>query len=156
MTWTIILILVIVGILLLLTEVLVVPGTTFVGITGFVLLVIGIWQAYAVYGTPEGHYMLLGVLVLTGLVLYFALKSKTWKRMMLDTQVDSKMNVVDAEKVKVGDTGKTISRLAPAGKAFINGDYYEVHTLGEFIDPQTEIEVIKIEYSKIMVKPKTT
>lgn len=154
MTWTVILLLILVGLLLLLLEVLVVPGTTFVGITGFVLLVVSIWQAYAIYGTPAGHYALLGTLVLTFLVLYFSLKSKTWRLMMLNTQIDSKMNEVDPAKVKPGDEGKTISRLAPSGKAFINGEYYEVQTLGEFIDPQTEIIVIKVEYSKILVKPK--
>ncbi|MDP2424216.1 MAG: NfeD family protein [Bacteroidales bacterium] len=154
MTWTVIILLIVVGLLLLLLEVLVVPGTTFVGVTGFVLLIISIWQTYVVYGSTAGHYTLLGILLLTFLALYFSLKSKTWRIMILNTQIDSKMNEVDPEKVKPGDAGKTISRLAPAGKAIINGEYYEVHTLGEFIDQQTEIVVIKVEYSKILVKPK--
>ena len=73
---------------------------------------------------------------------------------MLSSEVSSRVNVIEEGKVKPGDEGKTISRLAPVGKAIINGDYYEVHSLGEYIEPQTTIVVIRVEFSKIIVKPK--
>ena len=73
---------------------------------------------------------------------------------MLKSEIDSKVNVIDMEKIKVGDTGKTVSRLVPAGKAIINGDFYEVRTTGEFLDQDTEIEIEKIEANKIFIKPK--
>jgi membrane-bound serine protease (ClpP class) len=74
---------------------------------------------------------------------------------MLKTNIDSKVNVIDDIKVKVGDTGKADSRLVPAGKAFINGEYFEVRTTGEFIDPGTELVVTKVEFNKIFVKRKS-
>ena len=40
------------------------------------------------------------------------------------------------------------------GKALINGEFYEVSTDGDFVDPKTEILVLKIEYNKIIVKRK--
>ncbi len=154
MTWTLIIILLLAGLVLLLLEMLVVPGATIFGLLGFALLAVSVWQAYAAHGTPEGHYFLAGSVIFTVVLLYFALKSKTWRKAMLGSEVNSKVNVVEPGKVKPGDEGKTISRLAPAGKAFINGDYYEVHSLGEYIDPQTPIIVIQVEFSKIIVKPK--
>lgn len=154
MSWTIIIIFLLAGVLLMLLEVLVVPGATIFGVLGFLLIGVSIWQAYAAHGTPEGHYFLAGTFVLTIVFLSFALKSKTWRRAMLDTNVRSKVNVIEESQVKAGDEGKTISRLAPAGKALLNGEYYEVHSLGEYVDPQTPIVVIRVEFNRIIVKPK--
>lgn len=154
MSWTIIIIFLLAGVLLMLLEVLVVPGATIFGVLGFLLIGVSIWQAYAAHGTPEGHYFLAGTFVLTIVFLSFALKSKTWRRAMLDTDVRSKVNVIEESQVKAGDEGKTISRLAPAGKALLNGEYYEVHSLGEYVDPQTPIVVIRVEFNRIIVKPK--
>lgn len=154
MSWTLIIILLLAGLLLLLLEVLVIPGATIFGIAGFILLGVSIWQAYAAHGTPEGHYFLIGAILFTILLLYFALKSRTWRKAMLGSEMNSKVNVIEEDKVKPGDEGKTISRLAPVGKAIINGDYYEVHSLGEYIEPQIPVVVIRVEFSKIIVKPK--
>jgi membrane-bound ClpP family serine protease len=40
------------------------------------------------------------------------------------------------------------------GKAYFNGDYYEVRSSGEFIDQESELIVTKIEFNKIFVKQK--
>lgn len=155
MSWTVILALILVGLLFLILEILVVPGTTVVGVVGFILMAIGIWQTYVVYGSSKGHWVLAGSVVLTLGALALSLRSKTWNRAMLHAEILGKTNVYDAEKVKVGDTGKAVSRLVPMGKAFINDDYYEVRTSGEFLDQETEIVVTKIEHNKIYVKPKS-
>lgn len=154
MSWLVIAMLIIVGLLFLVLEILVIPGTAVVGIFGFGIMGVGIWQAYATYGTIAGHYTLGGTLLFTILSLYFSLKSKTWKKITLNDSVSSKVNVIEEDKVKPGDSGKTVSRLTPTGKAVINGDYYEVRSMGEFIDPGTKIEVIKVNFNKIDVKPK--
>jgi membrane-bound ClpP family serine protease len=152
MTWTIIVVLIAVGFLFLLLEVLVLPGTNIAGVLGFILLAVGIWQAFAVYGGMAGTITLLVTLLLSGVSLYFALKSKTWNRAALQKNIDSRVNLVDTEKIKPGDRGKTISRLAPMGKAEFAGEYFEVKTMSEFIDPGVGIEIVKIENSKIIVK----
>ncbi len=152
MTWTIIAVLIGVGFLFLLLEILVLPGTNIAGVLGFVLLGIGIWQAYAVYGGVAGTIALVLIVIFSVIALYFALKSNTWKRAALNKNIEGKVNIIDSEKIKPGDHGKAISRLVPMGKAIINGEYYEVKTNGEFIDQETEIEVVKIEYNKVFVK----
>ena len=152
MSWTIIFVLILAGLIFLLLEILVVPGTTVVGAIGFILMAIGIWQGYAAHGTPEGHYLLAGTLFATILLISMALRSKTWNRVMLHTNLDGKANVIDENAVKPGDTGKSVSRLVPMGKALINNEYYEVSSSGEFIDPGTEITVVRIENNKIFIK----
>lgn len=155
MSWTVIVALIVIGLLFLILEILVVPGSTVVGVVGFILMAIGIWQTYIVYGSTTGHYVLGGSLILTLGALALSLRSKTWKRAMLHTEILGKTNVYEAEKIKVGDTGKAVSRLVPMGKAFINDDYFEVRTSGEFLDQETEVVVTKIEHNKIYVKSKS-
>ena len=70
---------------------------------------------------------------------------------MLDSNIDSKVNEIDEEKLQVGDLGVAVSRLAPVGKARINDKMFEVQSMGEFIDVNAEIEVLRIEKSKITV-----
>jgi len=154
MSWVVIATLIIIGLIFLILEILVVPGTTVVGIVGFILMGIGLWQTYIVYSTPIGHYVLGGSLLLTLGALGLSLRSKTWNRAMLHTNINSKANVYDLTKINIGDAGKTVSRLAPMGKAIINDEYYEVRSSGEFVDQETEVEVTKIEFNKIYVKPK--
>jgi len=154
MTWTLIIILILVGFLFLLLEILVLPGTNIAGILGFVLIGIGVYFAFRI-GTTAGVITLGGSVVLSVVFLMLVLKSKTWKKLTLKSEIDSKVNVIDESQVKVGDTGLTVSRLAPAGKAMFKNDYFEVHTQGEFIDPDTEIIVTKVDFNKIYVKLKT-
>jgi membrane-bound ClpP family serine protease len=154
MTWTVIAILIVIGFLFLLLEVLVLPGTNIAGFIGFALIAIGVWQAFASYGNLAGSLTLAGSVVFSVVALYYSLKSGTWKRASLNKSIDSKVNVIDENEIKIGDCGNTVSRLAPMGKAFINNAYFEVKTQGEFVDEGTEIEVISIEFNKITVKPK--
>ncbi len=153
MTWTIIAILIVIGFLFLLLEILVLPGTNVAGFIGFALVAVGVWQAYATHGNLAGSLTLGGSVIFSGVALYYSLKSGTWKRAALKKSIDSKVNVIDETKIKIGDSGKTVSRLAPMGKAIINSIYFEVKTQGEFIDEGTNIEVINIDFNKITVKP---
>lgn len=154
MPWTLIAALIIIGLLFLVLEILVVPGTTVVGIFGLVLMGVGIWEAYHIYGATTGHLVVAGSLVITVIAIALSLRSKTWKRAMLSTEIKGKTNLINQEKVKPGDTGKAVSRLVPIGKALINDEYFEVRSMGQYVDQGTEIEVIKIDNNKIFVKPK--
>ena len=153
MAWTIIAVLILVGFLFLLLEILVLPGTNVAGVIGFALLAIGVWQAYAGYGTMAGTITLGGTLLFSVLALYYSLKSKTWEKVSLKTEIDGKVNLVDETTIKIGDKGIAISRLAPMGKAMINGKYFEVKTNGEYVDENTKVKVIEIDHNKIWVEP---
>ena len=82
------------------------------------------------------------------------MRTKTWRRLQLKTEIDGKMNDVDPEKVQVGMTGVAISRLAPMGTGQFGSEIVEVSSIQDFIEVDTEIEIVKIEGGKITVKPK--
>lgn len=155
MSLTLIIILIIAGLLFLLLEVMVIPGTTVVGVAGFALIAFSVWESYHTFGTPLGHFVLLGTIFFTILTIYLSLKSKTWNKIMLKTEVDGRVNELDTNHIKVGDSGISVSRLAPSGKAIFNDEYFEVHTNGEFIDQETNILVTHFLDNKVFVKRKT-
>lgn len=154
MGWGAIVFLIAIGIITILLEILVIPGVGIVGIIGFVSVVFGIFQAYSVYGTMAGNITLIVSAFIMVLLFVMSLRSNTWKRLMLNDSIDSKMNTIDEALVKVGSEGISISRLAPSGTARIEGELYEVHTLGEFVDENTELIVVKVNRNKIIVKTK--
>ncbi|MCF8465199.1 MAG: hypothetical protein K9G41_10180 [Flavobacteriales bacterium] len=140
------------GILLLLLEIIFVPGTTIVGVGGIILLAIGIYLAYDILGSTAGHLALASSVFAVFLSLIVLLKGKTWQRMALDTTVEGK-GVEQLEKlVAVGDRGKTISRLNPVGKALLGKKILEVSTTGGFVGENETIEVVKVEQNSIKVK----
>jgi membrane-bound ClpP family serine protease len=149
--WAVIIILILIGLLMLILEVLVLPGGV-AGIVGFMMMVAGIWMAYTSEGVMAGNITLLVTIGVNVLGLILALRSKTWKKAMLQTKIDSRVNVIDASELKPGDKGKTISRCAPMGKAIFNDKFYEVSTFTDFIDENVDIEIIRIEGKKIIVK----
>jgi membrane-bound ClpP family serine protease len=151
--WAIIVILILTGILLLVLEVLVIPGTGFAGVLGFVVMASGVWFAYEKKGTDAGHMVLAAALVLNIVAILFSLRAKTWKKAQLKTSINGKASANPAKKLKTGDRGKTVSRCAPAGKISVNGEYFEATAGTEFIDPGTTIEIVKIENNKIYIKP---
>lgn len=154
MSLTLIFLLIALGLILLLLEVFVIPGTSVFGIVGGVLVIFSIWQAYKVFGSDKGNIIVLVTAALIVATLVVAFKSNTWKRMMLNTNVEGRVNVIEENKLHVGDTGKTISRISPAGTAIFDKELYEVHTQGDFIDQETEIIISKLEDNKIFVKRK--
>ena len=153
--WTVIFILIGIGLIVVLLEILVIPGGGLAGVLGFALMAIGVFLTYSREGTTAGHLVLAGTLVVNIGTLILALRSKTWDRAMLKTNIDSRVNTIEDNELNIGDIGKTISRCTPMGKALINDRFYEVTSYSEFIDEETEIEVIKIEKSKIFIKLKS-
>ena len=138
---------------MLLLEILVIPGSGVAGIIGFGLMVAGIWLAYSREGATSGHITVGITLGLSFIILLLALRSKTWNKAMLSTQINSKVNTIDRAILNIGEKGKTISRCAPMGKAVFNDKFYEVSAYSDFIDEGKDIEIIKISGNKIFVKP---
>ncbi len=152
--WTIIITLIAVGLLIVLLEILVIPGGGVAGVVGFGLMVTGVYLAFDRQGVTAGLLVLGATVVVNIASLVLALRSKTWDRAMLKKQIDGKVNLIDVQNIKAGDVGKTISRCAPTGKAFINNDFVEVNAGTEFIDENQAIEVVRIEGNRILVKQK--
>lgn len=149
MNTTLLIIVLILGVVLLALEIVALPGGI-AGTFGVGLIAFGVWQTYALFGSSTGTIVLLCAIALCVLMLIWFMKTKTWKRFSLNEESDSKVNQLEPA-VKVGTKGVTISRLAPTGKALIDGQTMEVHAVNKFIDPDHPIEVVGIEGYRIDV-----
>ena len=143
------------GVIFLLLEIFLLPGITVSGIAGFVFLLGGIAYAYMYMGPVAGNVsLLIAGLLLAGSFIYF-IKSKSLRRISLTTNIDSKVDTSDLNKINVGDEGITQSRLNPIGKVFINNLIVEAKSInGEMIDEDTEVVVNKVDWSNIIVSRK--
>lgn len=149
-----VIIIIVLGIILLLLEFLIFPGVTVFGIGGFLFILFGIGAAYYYHGVQTGNYALLITIVLSLITIVFMFKQKTWKKIGLESNIVSRNVPFDTEKIHKGDKGKTVTRLAPIGKVIINDVICEGKSLSGFIDENTEIIVIKVLQTQIIVKPK--
>jgi len=155
MSLFVIILLIVLGIVLLLIEFLVIPGITIAGIGGLVLIGTSIYSTYKSYGSTTGNIVLIATFLLVLAATFFALRSKTWRKVMLNTTVDGKAAESFDDRLKPGDHGKAVTRLAPMGNAMFGDIITEVKTMGEFVDAGTEVEIVKVHNKEIVVKPIT-
>lgn len=149
MNTTLLIIVLLLGVVLLTLEIVALPGGL-AGAFGVAMIAFGVWQTYALFGNRIGTIVLLCSIALCVLLLALFMKRKTWNRFSLNEEIDSKVNQLEPT-VKIGAKGRTISRLAPTGKALIDGEQMEVHAVNKFIDPDHSIEVVGIEGYRIDV-----
>ena len=142
------------GIVLILLEIFLIPGITVAGIAGGILSVIAIYYAYSHIGVLGGTIALISSLIVFGVAFMILVKSKALDTIALKTDIQSTVASGDSLKVNEGDTGISISRLNPVGKVKINDVTMEAKSLGEFIDEETEVVVVKVSLTQLIVKIK--
>ncbi len=147
-----VILLILLGFLLLLIEFAIIPGITVAGIGGFALLAFSVYIAFTQYGTTAGFIVLAIVLIGAPIMIYYFFKSRTGKKMILESQLDGKVTNYNSI-LKVGDEGITIGRLAPSGKVKINNEIFEGRSIGTFIDHNTKIKIKRIESYNVIVEP---
>lgn len=141
------------GLVLLVIEIIFVPGTTVVGVVGFVFIVIGIGLSFRYFGSETGWITVGGSAIVSGALLYYSFKSNIWGRFALKSAIKSKVNEGELDHLSLGQEGITISALRPVGKAELLNQLFEVKTLGEYVDSGTKIRIIKILSNQIIVEP---
>ena len=149
----IVLLLVILGVVLLLVEFMLIPGVTIAGIGGVISFGVSVFLSFKYWGNLVGIIVLLSIVVFIPVLLYFLFKGKAVKPIMLNSDIESKVITVDSEKIHINDEGITIGRLAPIGRAKINGTNVEARSLGNYVEPKTKVRVIKIEGNTVIVEP---
>ena len=143
---------IIVGLILIFAEILIIPVVSVAGILGLLSLGGSCFYAFSQMGNVAGAIVTaVNVVLVVGLTVY-VLRAKTWKRLSLDTNIDSKA-VPEESALEIGDRGVTISRLAPMGSARFGTESVEVKSLEGFIDPDVEVEIVLMEDGKIYVRP---
>ena len=140
------------AVILFLVELFVIPGISLAGISALVCIIYANYYAFANLGTGAGFITLIisGIACIGSLVWF--MRSKTLDKLALKKDITSKIDRSAAEKVKVGDTGITITRLAQIGNAEINGNIIEVKSMDGLLNEKTPIVVNRITDAIIFVE----
>jgi membrane-bound ClpP family serine protease len=148
-----IILLIVFGIALLIAEFFILPGITVAGVGGFVLTAVGVFLTYKSYGALAGNVILVVSIILFVLTFWFSLKSKTWKKLALNSELEGRVNTIEGHKIHEGDRGVAVSRLAPMGRVRVNNMFIEAKSSTGYVDENTEVEIIKVNESNVLVKP---
>lgn len=148
-----------IGILLVFIELLILPGFGAAGVPGTLLILIGIGVAWWKFGfqtalTYTGA-TLIGVIPLAIVGLSVMRATPAGKTFILGkTQNKAEGFHAPPSELEslVGKSGKALTPLRPAGAALISGNRVDIVTQGEFVPAETEIEVIFVEGSRVVVR----
>ncbi len=148
-----IVILIIVGVLMLVAELVLLPGLSFAGICSLLANGGAIYLGFTRYGTTGGFIILAAIVILSLVATVVSLRAKTWQRLSLKSTVDGTCQSLPDNTLKIGDRGVTVTRLAPIGKVMIEEKTYEAKSFGDkYIDPRKEIEVVGFENFNAIVR----
>ena len=151
--WISIIALIIIGLALIVIELIFIPGTTVVGIVGLLCVIGGLVLTFNHFGNTVGWAATGGTAVFSAVVLIYSFKAGVWHRFALKNSISSKVNEDKPIAVQPGDEGIALSALRPIGKGEFNNELYEVRSLGELVEANTRIKVVKIDKRKIFVEP---
>jgi membrane-bound ClpP family serine protease len=140
-----------IGLILIFVEVMLIPGVGVAGILGLLSMGGSCFYAFHEFDNLTGG-IVTGVNALLLLVsMIYLLRAKTWKKMTLNTNIDAKAVREETATLMIGQRGKTVTRLAPAGSVRFGDDIVEARTMDSIIDPETEVKVIMLDDNKIYV-----
>jgi membrane-bound serine protease (ClpP class) len=148
------LLLLIAGLLLLVAEIVLIPGSTVVGLLGLASILGSIYLQYGdQFWTVAGVGATIGGLGL-GVVLWLLPQSSLTKRFFLQTSLAGGSASSSNQIVPnlVGRYGVTITNLRPSGMANIEGERLDVVSDGEFIDVGAKVQVLSVEGRRVLVK----
>lgn len=151
--WFTVISLILFGLALIVAEIIFVPGTTLVGIVGFVFLVLGAGLSFNYFGNNTGWAVTAGTAVASALILYFAFRANVWGRFSLKSTNTGKVNEGELDGITEGTEGVALSALRPSGKAELDKKTYEVRTMGNYVESGTRIRVMQIVSNQIIVEP---
>jgi membrane-bound serine protease (ClpP class) len=164
---------VVVGIALLLVEVFVIPGFGIAGVTGIVLIVVGLlatfmpedpgpiyWPSfeYTVEGLKKGLWVLAGGLTgsLAGMwaLSHVLPKSPYFSKIVPANPTAESVTVGDpyGGMARIGDIGQAVADLRPAGKARFGSTLVDVVSDGEYIESGERIVVSDHRGNRVVVR----
>ncbi len=142
------------GVGLLVVEVFV-PGFGLPGISGIVLLVVGIGLTWNAYGPVAGLAVTLIALALAGISISISVKSAATGRLSRSALILNEVtHSVDHEEAEAltGKEGVTDTVLNPVGIAEFDGVRLNVVSEGSYLEKGAKVRVQQVEGSKIIVR----
>ena len=155
------------GLVCLAAEIFVVPGMGVLGLGGGLLVIASLVLASQSFVLPANDYQvrqlqwsLLGILGAGVGVGVFAAAVRQWlpstpvlRHVLLAPPESETAGIEDPVEGLVGTTGVTTTRLAPAGKAEVDGQLRDVWSEGMLIEPGTAVRVVAVRAGRVMVLP---
>jgi membrane-bound ClpP family serine protease len=160
------------GVACLTLEIFVLPGFGVFGLGGAALILVSVLLATQTFvGLPQNEYQAgelqrgltivaaagVGAILLMSLVHRYLPRAPVLNRMVLAppsdheaAEISHRESLAHFEHL-VGREGTTLTRLAPAGKAQIDGELFNVIADGEFIEPGRQVAVVEVHGSRIVV-----
>lgn len=151
--WLSVILLIGIGLLLIVLELIFVPGTTLVGIAGLICLAVGVYLSFQFFGVSVGWTVLIGSSVVGFGILIYALRSRAWERFALKRSIDSKVNEEFPLNLQVGEVGEAVSALRPMGNAEFNARIIEVRSHGNYVKTGRKVQIVKIDNNIVLVEP---
>ncbi len=147
------------GFLLIFIELLILPGFGAAGVPGIVLICTGlgiIWWKIGFYSALiYGSIALVFAIPIAIVGLSMIRETPLGNVFILKTsqKSDDGFQAMPPElKTLVGKSGTAITPLRPTGVALIDGHRVDIVTRGEFVETETEVEVILVEGNRVVVR----
>lgn len=153
--WLLVLTLIVTGFILLLIEMLVIPGFGLPGIAGLGLLFGGTATAYTRLSPTAGVLTALGSAAVIAVGARFIPRTGLWRWLRLESAQRHEEGYTTAPAdlaALVGHSGAAITPLRPSGTALINGRRVDVVTEGLFLPEGTTVTVVRVEGSRVIVR----
>jgi membrane-bound ClpP family serine protease len=165
--------LILAGIVCLAAELFVLPGFGVFGVTGLILLAIGLLLAGQTFVFPTNDYQWhrtaqgigqLGLIVMSLFVAAIVFRKQLANLPMVrwfalqppktDQDLVEMEHAMEELRSFIGWHGTTISRCNPSGKASIGDRVFSVVSHGAWIDEDSEVEVVGLQENTLIVKPR--
>lgn len=151
------LILFVVGVVLMIAEIFV-TGFGIIGAIG--VLSLGTGVVMAAYDTTYGLKVMLFafiVSVITGIILfkYFG-HLGMWRRLIHEERQEKAAGYTPTRSLRhmMYQVGRTVTPLRPSGTAVFHGQRFDVVSEGAFLPVDTDVQIVLIEGTRIVVRPK--
>ena len=137
---------------LLVVELVLLPGFGFTGIFGIISMLGSVLYAFFVVGNMAGWIVLLLAGIICVALFLWALYGNSLDKVALKGNVGSTVDKVDISAFAVGDRGVARTRLALLGEAEFNGNIVEVKSETELICEGEAIEIARIMGGSLFVR----
>lgn len=141
----------ILGIILVLVEVLFVPGTTIIGFLGILVTAVGVYYGFRTFESNIALSILGLAIISNVLVITYGFRSGVWNKFSLKDTNTGRSFEGRLLGLEVGQKGKTVSDFKPYGKVEIGDRVYEAKSEKGFLSPGTEVYIEKLEDNRIII-----
>ena len=150
--WIFVILLISFGLILLIIEVIFIPGSTIVGIIGGISICYGIYAGYKYFEGLIGTYILIATLISVLVSFYYSFRSRVWEGFTLQKTIENKVNE-DEKSLLIGSIGIAVSAIRPVGEVDFEDELREVYSWdGKWINAGKKVVILRIEGKKIFVK----